>query len=46
MDDEVKIDYFAVSLPDFLKAAKDYARKGLALDKCHQGLATNVKQEA
>lgn len=65
MDDEVKIDYFAVSLPDFLifeadlnrknkihclymaslgylgkgdiKAAKDLAREGFALDKCHAG---------
>ncbi|MCH5185507.1 MAG: DUF5107 domain-containing protein, partial [Oscillospiraceae bacterium] len=65
MDDDVKIDYFAVSLPDFLifeadlnkknkvhclymaalgrlgkgdvDAAKEYAQKGFALDKCHAG---------
>ena len=66
IDDEVKIDYFAVSLPDFLifeadlnkknrihclymaalgylgkgdaEKAKEYAHKGLILDKCHIGL--------
>ncbi len=66
MDDEVKIDYFAVSLPDFLifdadlnkknkvhclhmaalgalglgdaDKAREYARAGLELDKCHAGL--------
>lgn len=66
MDDEVKIDYFAVSLPDFLifeadlnrknkvhcfymaalgylgkgdaAKAKEYAKQGASLDKCHAGL--------
>lgn len=65
MEDDVKIDYFAVSLPDFLifeadlnkknkvhclymaalgylgkgntEMAKEYAKKGLSLDKCHMG---------
>lgn len=66
MNDDIKIDYFAVSLPDFLifeadlnkknkvhclfmaalgylgkgnnKKAKEYAKQGLELDKCHTGL--------
>lgn len=66
MNDEIKIEYFAVSLPDFLifdadlnlkntvhcyfmgalgflgkgdtETAREYAQKGLALDKCHAGL--------
>lgn len=66
MDDTMKIDYFAVSLPDFLifdadlnrknkvhccfmaalgylgkgdnKTAVEYAKKGLALERCHAGL--------
>ncbi len=66
MNDDIKIDYFAVSLPDFLifdtdlnkknkvhccfmaalghlglgdsEKAKDFAEKGLELDRCHAGL--------
>lgn len=66
MNDDVKIEYFAVSLPDFLifdadlnkknkvhccfmaalgylgkgdmNKAKEYAAKGLELDRCHAGL--------
>ncbi|MBR0088408.1 MAG: DUF5107 domain-containing protein, partial [Clostridia bacterium] len=66
MDDDIKIEYFAVSLPDFLiyeadlnkknkvhclymaalgylgkgdtARAKEYAEKGLELNKCHAGL--------
>lgn len=66
MNDDIKIDYFAVSLPDFLifdadlnkknkvhccymaalgwlgkgdtDKAREYAVKGLELDKCHAGL--------
>ncbi|MCM1252202.1 MAG: DUF5107 domain-containing protein [Clostridium sp.] len=72
LNDNIKIDYFAVSLPDFLifeadlnkknkvhcyymaalgylgkgdsKKAKEYAGKGLALDKCHMGLLEIVKE--
>lgn len=73
MDDTMKIDYFAVSLPDFLifdadlnrknkvhccfmaalgylgkgdkKTAVEYAKKGLALERCHAGLYHIVKTE-
>lgn len=66
INDDIKIEYFAVSLPDFLifdadlnkknkvhclfmaalgylgkgdsEKAKEYAKKGLELDKCHAGL--------
>ena len=66
MEDEIRIDYFAVSLPDFLifdadlnkknkvhccfmaalgflgkgdfEKAKEFALKGLELDKCHAGM--------
>ena len=71
IDDEVKIDYFAVSLPDFLifeadlnkknrvhclymaalgylgkgdtDKAKEYAQKGLELNKCHAGFIDILK---
>jgi len=71
-DDDIKIDYFAVSLPDFLifhadlnkknrvhcyymaslghlgkgdkAAAKEYAQKGLEIDKCHAGLNEIVRK--
>jgi len=71
-NDEIKIDYFAVSLPDFLifdadlnkknrvhcyfmaalgylgkgdhAAAKEYAKKGLEIDKCHFGLNEIVRK--
>ena len=70
-NDEVKIEYFAVSLPDFLifeadlntknkvhcmfmaalgylgkgdvKKAAEFAKEGLALDKCHMGLSDLLK---
>ncbi len=72
MNDSIKIDYFAVSLPDFLifeadlnkknkvhccfmaalgylgkgdvKSAKEYAQKGIKLDKCHAGLTDILKR--
>ncbi|MBQ2669253.1 MAG: tetratricopeptide repeat protein, partial [Clostridia bacterium] len=71
MDDDIKIEYFAVSLPDFLiyeadlnkknkvhclymaalgylgkgdtARAKEYAEKGLELNKCHAGLMDIVR---
>ncbi|MBQ2663776.1 MAG: hypothetical protein IJG16_06465, partial [Clostridia bacterium] len=71
MDDDIKIEYFAVSLPDFLiyeadlnkknkvhclymaalgclgkgdtAKAKEYAEKGLELNKCHAGLMDIVR---
>lgn len=73
MNDEIKIDYFAVSLPDFLifetdlnkknkvhclymaalgylgmgdiETAKDYAGKGILLDKCHAGFQDILKMQ-
>ena len=72
MNDDIKIEYFAVSLPDFLiyeadlnkkntvhclymaslgylgkgdkEKAKEYAKKGLELDKCHAGLTDILKK--
>ena len=72
MNDDIKIEYFAVSLPDFLifeadlnkknkvhcyfmaslgylgndntEKAKEYALKGLELDKCHAGLRDILKR--
>ncbi|MGN0162039.1 MAG: DUF5107 domain-containing protein [Candidatus Ornithomonoglobus sp.] len=72
INDDIKIDYFAVSLPDFLifdadlnrknkvhclfmaslgclgkgdnEMAKEYALKGLELDKCHAGLKDILKK--
>lgn len=74
MDDDIKIDYFAVSLPDFLifdadlnkknkihclfmaalgylgkgdkVKAREFAEKGLALDKCHAGINGILKMES
>ncbi len=71
-NDEIKIDYFAVSLPDFLifdadlnkknrvhccfmgalgylgkgdkAAAKEYAEKGLEMERCHAGLHEIVRK--
>lgn len=72
INDDIKIEYFAVSLPDFLifdadlnkknkvhcyfmaalgylgkgdtEKAKEYAQKGLELDKCHAGLTDILKR--
>lgn len=72
INDDIKIEYFAVSLPDFLifdadlnkknkvhcyfmaalgylgkndtDKAKEYAQKGLELDKCHAGLTDILKR--
>ncbi len=72
MNDDIKIDYFAVSLPDFLifdadlnkknkvhclfmaalgylgkgnkEKAREYALKGLEMDKCHAGLMDILKR--
>lgn len=72
MNDDIKIEYFAVSLPDFLiyeadlnkknkvhclfmaslgylgkgdkETAKEYAKKGVELDKCHAGLTDILKK--
>lgn len=74
MNDDIKIDYFAVSLPDFLifdadlnkknkvhclfmaslgylgkgrkDKAKEYALKGLELDKCHMGFMDIVSDSS
>lgn len=72
MNDDIKIEYFAVSLPDFLiyeadlnkkntvhclymaslgylgkgdkETAKEYAKRGLELDKCHAGLTDILRK--